>query len=308
MALMSTSPSASAASKPTHQDLNEQYGGVLTDSKKYLYGSDQWGDDGSGSQEMTVLLADEHGASFNATWIWEKNFQYVHAYPNVGYESAQLPTKLSNVKAFHLSGSWSVYPEGQEDAPDKTAALNAIACKADIALDIFMDANETSAMNASRAAYEVMVWQSVWGGVWPIGYYEPPVGAPEYNLSGVTYQLFMGRNQQGQQQSVFSWVPTVYQESIDAEIFELVNELVRIGNITSDMYMGVIQFGSETVHAAKKVVLEMNNIEMKLDVKTTKTVTSRPTATSRAAADVFRAQITNFAVPAALGLGAMLVV
>ncbi|KAJ8063124.1 hypothetical protein OCU04_008367 [Sclerotinia nivalis] len=79
----------------------------------------------------------------------------VHAYPNVGYESIQLPTQISNIETFHLSGSWSVFPVGQESASDMTTALNAIACKADIALDIFLDNNNVSSTNASAATHEI---------------------------------------------------------------------------------------------------------------------------------------------------------
>ncbi|THV48987.1 hypothetical protein BGAL_0217g00120 [Botrytis galanthina] len=295
-----------SAKSSQYQDLNEQYGGALTDSGDYLYGSNKWGDDGSGSQNMTVLLADTNGASFNATWIWEKNIEYVHAYPNVGYESIQLPTTVSNVESFHLSGSWSVFPVASPTASNMTTALNAIACKADIALDMFLDMNNVSSTNASQATHEVMIWQSVWGGVWPIGYYDPPTGAPEYNLSGVTYQLFTGRNQQGQKQAVFSWVPTVYQESIDANVFELVKELVSIGNITNDMYLGLIQFGSETVHASEPVGLQMKDIDMSIGVSSSRTASPTATSTSKGGAERFQAQITNFAMPAALGLGVML--
>ncbi|ESZ94303.1 hypothetical protein SBOR_5299 [Sclerotinia borealis F-4128] len=299
--------SASAKSQ-TYQSLDAKYGGALTDSGDYLYGSNKWGDDGSGSQNMTILLADTNGASFNATWMWEKNIEYVHAYPNVGYQSIQLPTQISNIDTFHLSGSWSFYPVGQESASDMTTALNAVGCKADIALDMFLDNNNVSSTNASVATHEVMVWQSVWGGVWPIGYYDPPTGAPEYKLGDVTYQLFSGHNQQGQKQAVFSWVPTVYQQSIDADISELVKELVTLGNITADMYLGLIQFGSETVHATEPVELQMKDIEMSLGVSSSRTASPTATSTSKGGADMFRAQITNFAVPAALGLGVMLAV
>lgn len=230
----------------------------------------------------------------------------MHAYPNVGYETIQLPTQISNIESFKLSGSWSVFPVGNEYASNMTTALNAIACKANIALDIFLDTNNVSSTNASVATHEVMVWQSVWGGVWPIGYYTPSTSAPSYNLSGVTYQLFSGHNQQGQKQAVFSWVPTVYQESIDADVFELVKELVTIGNITDDMYLGLIQFGSETVHASEPVALQMKDIEMSIGVSSSRTAAASATSTSKGGADRFAAQITNFAIPAALGLGVML--
>ncbi|KAI9650822.1 hypothetical protein NHQ30_000856 [Ciborinia camelliae] len=275
----------SASATDRYQSLNEQFGGALTESGDYLYGSDKWGDDGSGSQNMTV-----------------------HAYPNVGYQSIQLPAQISNIESFQLSGSWTVFPVGEESASNTTSALSAIYCKADIALDMFLDTNNRSSTNASAASHEVMVWQSVWGGVWPIGYHDPPTGAPEYNLSGVTYQLFGGHNQQGQEQGVFSWVPTVYQESIDANVFELVRELVRLGNITEEMYLGLIQFGSETVHAEAPVELQMKDVQMSIAVTSSRTASPTPTSTKKsgAVADMYRPQITNFAVPAALGLGVML--
>jgi len=110
----------------------------------------------------------------------------VHSYPNVGYESIQLPTQLSNVKSFQLNASWAVYPSDQYSATTDINALEAIGTKADIALDMFLDADQNIATNASAAAYEVMVWQAVWGGVWPIGYYTPTDGAPEHVLDGTT--------------------------------------------------------------------------------------------------------------------------
>lgn len=110
----------------------------------------------------------------------------VHSYPNVQYESIQLPTQLSNVKGFQLNASWAVYPTDTYSATTDVDALNAIGVKADIALDMFLDEDPVKAVNASAAAYEIMVWQAVWGGVWPIGYYTPTDGAPEHVLDGTT--------------------------------------------------------------------------------------------------------------------------
>lgn len=51
---------------------------------------------------------------------------------------------------------------------------------------MFLDNDETAAANASAANVEIMVWSAVWGGVWPIGYIDPPVGVPNYTVGGVT--------------------------------------------------------------------------------------------------------------------------
>ncbi|GAB7355556.1 hypothetical protein MBLNU459_g6030t3 [Dothideomycetes sp. NU459] len=272
-----------------------QFEGALTDSGTYLYGTNQWGWDSSGAQCMEANLDDSktHAASFNATWSWEARDVWVHSYPNVGYESAQLPTQLSNIKSFVLDGEWAMYPSDSAVATTNDTALNALGVKADIALDMFIDINNVTSMNASAALLEVLVWQSVWGGVAPIGYDAPPTNI-SYNLSG---------NQQGQKQLVYSWVPSVNQNSINADVAPLISYLYDLGNITSDMYLGLVQFGSETVHATQNITFNVKSASMSLDV-----ISARATSTSSskgAAANVARP--TNFVLPAVLGAAAVLV-
>jgi xyloglucan-specific endo-beta-1,4-glucanase len=175
----------------------------------------------------------------------------VHAYPNVGLQSVQLPSRLDNVKNFNVSAAWDMYPTADPNAADKTAALQAIGTKADIALDMFIDSNSTNSMNASAAAFEVMVWSSVWGGVAPIGYQTFNAESPKYTLSGIEYSLYSGFNQQYQKQAVYSWVPAQNQNGIEADLWELVTYLVKSGVLSNDMYVGLIQFGTETVHATQ---------------------------------------------------------
>lgn len=90
------------------------------------------------------------------------------------------------MNSFQLNASWSVWPTDKYSATTDIDALEAIGCKADIALDMFFDADETLAVNASQAMYEFMVWGAVWGGVWPIGYYTPTTGAPNHTLGDTT--------------------------------------------------------------------------------------------------------------------------
>ncbi|KAF1348177.1 concanavalin A-like lectin/glucanase domain-containing protein [Delphinella strobiligena] len=295
--------------------LCEIYNGATTDSGTYLYGTNQWGNDGSGSQCIYVELDDDStkAASFNATWSWTNNSVWVHSYPNVQYQSIQLPTQLSNVKSFQLNASWSVWPSDDYSATTDIAALTAIGTKADIALDMFLDSDSTTASNASAAEVEVMVWGAVWGGVWPIGYYEPTTGAPEYNTStGVTYQLFVGQNQQGQKQTVYSWVPTSNLDSIEIDVYDLIQMVISAGNITDTMYLGVIQFGTETVHATSNVTTEFKSIYMDLEVNSAKPTptsskgSSSATSTSKGGAMGLMPTITSFAYPVAMGLAAVL--
>ncbi|KAI5196617.1 concanavalin A-like lectin/glucanase [Aureobasidium subglaciale] len=286
-----------------------QYAGASTDTGKYLYGANQWGWDASGAQCMTVGLDDsDDAASFNVTWSWTERDVWVHSYPNVGLESVQLPSRLDNVKSFNVSAAWDMYPSDQPDAANKTEALMAIGTKADIALDMFIDSNNITSMNASAAAFEVMVWSAIWGGVAPIGYQTFNAEAPKYTLNGVEYSLYSGFNQQYQKQAVYSWVPSENQQGIQADLWELVTYLIPRSNITSDMYIGLIQFGTETVHATSNVTFEMQKAQMDLAVVSQKPTTTKgsPPATAGASkGGAFHVAPTNFALPAAaMGLAA----
>lgn len=121
--------------------------------------------------------------------------------------------------------------------------------------------------------------------------------------------LYSGFNQQGQKQAVFSWVPEANQNGLQADLWELVTYLVNAGNLTSDMYLGLIQFGTETVHATQNVTFQMQKAQMDLSVikeKPTTTKGSPPataSATSKGAA--YQVAPTGFALPAAaMGIAA----
>jgi len=201
-----------------------------------------------------------------------------------------------------------MYPTADPNAANKTEALMAIGAKADIALDMFIDGNNITSMNASAAAFEVMVWSAVWGGVAPIGYQTFNAESPKHTVGGVEYSLYSGYNQQYQKQAVYSWVPAENQNGIDANLWELVEYLVNNGTLTSDMYIGLIQWGTETVHATQNVTFEMQKAQMDLSVvkqKPTTTKGSPPATAGASKGAAFHVAPTGFALPAAaMGLAA----
>ncbi|CAD0114264.1 unnamed protein product [Aureobasidium uvarum] len=301
LAVLSPLSVAAASSKNEYKTMCAAYGastadqfaGAVSDSGKYLYGSNQWGWDDSGAQ--LGLDDSDDAASFNVTWSWTER-------------DVWLPSRLDNVKSFNVSAAWDMFPSAQPNAANKTQALIDIGCKADIALDMFIDSNNVTSTNASAAAFEVMVWSSVWGGVAPIGYQTFNAESPKYTLNGVEYSLYSGFNQQGQKQAVFSWVPAENQNGIEADLWELVTYLVNAGNLTSDMYIGLIQFGTETVHATQNVTFEMQKAQMDFSVvkqKPTTTKGSPPATAGASKGAAFHVAPTGFALPAAaMGLAA----
>lgn len=80
-----------------------------------------------------------------------------------------------------------------------------------------------------------------------------------------------------------------------------------MGNLTSDMYIGLIQFGTETVHATSNVTFEMQKAQMDLSVikeKPTTTKGSPPATASASKGAAFQVAPTGYALPAAIGLAA----
>lgn len=106
-------------------------------------------------------------------------------------------------------------------------------------------------------------------------------------------------------------MPKVNLDSINADLSELVRIVTASGNISDSMYLGLIQFGSETVHSPKNITLEMKSARMDLQVNsarpTPKTSKGSATATSSGFGNAMLPTITSFAYPVAMGVAAALV-
>lgn len=88
--------------------------------------------------------------------------------------------------------------------------------------------------------------------------------------------------------------------------------VISAGNITDTMYLGVIQFGTETVHATSNVTTEFKSIYMDLEVNSAKATptsskgSSSATSTSKGGAMGMMPTVTSFAYPIAMGVAAVL--
>lgn len=125
-------------------------------------------------------------------------------------------------------------------------------------------------------------------------------------------QLFVGQNQQGQKQTVYSWVPTTNVDEIQGDLGQLLHYIVASGNLSDTLYLGVVQFGTETVHATQNVTSEFKSIYMDLEVNSAKptpkssSTAGSSTATSKGFAHAMMPTITSFAYPMAMGAAAYL--
>ncbi|KAF2085971.1 glycoside hydrolase family 12 protein, partial [Saccharata proteae CBS 121410] len=236
-----------------------QYDAANSTSLRYTLLADEWGDDGSGEQCMT---ADDSSTSFNATWSWSGNRTEVHSFPSVILNSELFPLSISNLSSLTLNASWSIYPGDSFTAETDGANLATIDTVADVALDMFLDDDGDQAGNASIASTEIMIWQAAYGNLQPLGWDTVSDDPPVVELAGVNYTLFQGNNANGQ--AVFSWVPETNLSSIDTDLYPLMSYLLDGGYIPDSIYLGRMQFGSETMHSSQNMTFMVDYLEMNI--------------------------------------------
>ncbi|KAK7524945.1 concanavalin A-like lectin/glucanase domain-containing protein [Phyllosticta citriasiana] len=240
---------------------------VNTTSLRYTILSNQWGNDGSGLQCVTSELGskDDNATAFNATWRWFGNRTEVHSFPSVILNSNVMPVVVSNLTSITIDASWAIVPSPSDDTETNSTLLASLDTVADVALDMFLDDDPLKSSNASGATTEVMVWQSAYGNLKPLGWDTISADPPIRELSAVNYTLYKGYNANGQ--TVYSWVPNQNQTKLSTDLYPLVDYLVKDGSISDKMYLGRLQFGSETMHSAENqnISFIVSHLEMNVN-------------------------------------------
>lgn len=111
-----------------------------------------------------------NGTAFDATWRWLNNSDKVHAYPHFKLDSPLYPLSLAQLSAVDFTGDWGINVTSalQANTQARAQALNDNDVQYNVALDMFLDANETQAL-ADLPHYEIMVWLSYSYNVYPVG-------------------------------------------------------------------------------------------------------------------------------------------
>jgi len=173
---------------------------------------------------------------------------------------------LSSIKTIALATSWT-YSVG--DTPSTTtdmAALNANLANTNVAIDIFLDADQNAAENSSLAKYEVMVWFAAVGpATQPIGFDKGEVATESIN--GTNFKLYTGKN--SVLQNVLTWSAEATTETFYGDIAPLLTKLDTIptANFTgAGLYMGHLAMGSEAFSATKNVTFSMPLLSIDIGV------------------------------------------
>lgn len=201
---------------------------------------------------------------FTVTWQYPQGpeSQPVHAFPNIRLEGSVLPATLQTVSQMNLGLEWS-YAVGNEPAASTDAqALTGVDLNGNVAIDMFIDSDKTSAQNSSKAKYEVMVWFADFGAAaQPIGQ-EKGVAATQ-QVNGTTFSLYSGQNGLGQ--NVLTWLASGTVETFNGDISPLVTKLstLNLADFPAESdYLGYWSFGSEAFSSNANVTFSVPSLSV----------------------------------------------
>ncbi|EOD44820.1 putative glycosyl transferase protein [Neofusicoccum parvum UCRNP2] len=241
-----------------------QFDAANTTSGLYDIINNAWGDDGSGLTCTTTYLGESTDtfAVFNSTWRWFDTPTEVHSYPDALLNTALFPLVFSDLTSLKLAANWAVVPSPSDETTTNEATLASLDVVANVALDVFLDEDASTASDAATAAYEIMIWQSAYGNIQPIGKFPFNIQClSEVNRASTLYE---GPNANGQ--TVFTWYPDRNLSSISVDYLPLL-ETLRGAQIPSTAYVGRYQWGSETKHSAanQNITFIVNTLTMSVN-------------------------------------------
>ncbi|KAL2437155.1 hypothetical protein ABEF95_016617 [Exophiala dermatitidis] len=221
----------------------------------YVFYNNPWGNDGSGYSCITVK---NNGTAFDATWRWTNNSDKVHAYPHFKLDSSLYPLSIKELAAIDFGGTWAVNVSSaiNDTAQERLQALDDDDVQYNVALDMFLDANASQA-TSDLPQYEIMVWLSYSYDVYPVGIDGSSPDKDQFVVGDTRFFLFHGTNDQNQ--TVFSWLAetnlTTTGNASSTDFSPLVHYLWQFDFMPADLYLGTVQFGTETYHASPDEVL-----------------------------------------------------
>jgi hypothetical protein len=100
----------------------------------------------------------------------------VHAFPNIQVEGNILPATISSISKVDIDLVWSYGIGNETTTASSLADLTADNLNTNVAIDMFIDSDKTSAQSPTKAKYELMVWFAAIGpATQPIGFAQGPV-------------------------------------------------------------------------------------------------------------------------------------
>ncbi|WPA98044.1 uncharacterized protein RHO25_002655 [Cercospora beticola] len=239
----------------------------------YTINNNAWDKDDESGSICTYACEDCRDAiSFYSVWNWTTQDPVrVHAYPHVELRSERLPLQLGELRTLKIAASWSLAPVSLIDGTSQDPTTEPVAgaledndVQANVVLDVFADADVEKSRTPAQQTYELMVWVGVFGNAsWPIGMNEPRDPPVIMSLDDIDFTLYNGTNSRGQ--LVYSWVADQTSPTFDLDFAPLLNYLQRREGIPEDVYVGTVQFGSETFYSDSPMNFSVSSFEAEVE-------------------------------------------
>ncbi|KAG5940104.1 hypothetical protein E4U53_007663 [Claviceps sorghi] len=209
---------------------------------------------------------------FNVTWKYPRALgaKNVHAFPNAKVISQSLPAKLSSIEKMNLDVKWFMSLHNDTDTKITDDELTAKKINANVAIDMFMDKDSTTAGQPDRASHEVMVWFARFGtDTFPIGKTSlEDKGLKTKTLDGTDFNLYYGQNKLTNQK-VLSWVASQPATHFNGSLQPLLDEIFAFENAdypSKTDYVGYFAFGQEAYSSLANVTFSVP--ELRVDFET----------------------------------------
>ncbi|ERS99624.1 uncharacterized protein SPSK_09381 [Sporothrix schenckii 1099-18] len=249
----------------------------ITKGQEFTLNPNQWGWDPTegGGLCMNVTTYDNStyptkttAPAWSITWEYPQGpeSQPVHAFPNVLVDGGVFPATVESLVHIDLDVEWTYGVGNKTAATTDESGLTADNVNANVAVDMFLDKDQTKSGDSSKAAYEVMVWFADFGAAaQPIGL---ATGALTTEvLNGTTFSLYYGTN--SLKQNVLTWLASETTDKFNGDLLPLFTKLFSLKNAnfpSASDYLGYFAFGSEAYYSTDYVTFSVPKLS--IDVTT----------------------------------------
>lgn len=146
---------------------------------------------------------------------------------------------------------------------DQFSAIQSSGVRSNIAVDMFADPDPSIAFanTTTHPSYEIMIWLLLTQPIFPIG----TESLHKFSIASTTFTLWSGKSSNGR--TTFSWLAPVdtFLEYMDADYSPLLQYLWQENMLPGNVYLGSLQFGSETFYSeALNVTFEANGYDFEV--------------------------------------------
>ncbi|PIL34901.1 hypothetical protein GSI_02688 [Ganoderma sinense ZZ0214-1] len=219
-----------------------------TAASKFTLCQNLWGaSTGVGSQSSTLVSASGNTVSWRTKWQWQNNQNNVKSFANVISNYAK-GVQLSALKSAPTAWSWTYESQSsgiraptcrKSPPPVPISSLRSCWRVHRHRYDIWTGTAQSGNPATSASSYEIMIWLSGKGGIWPVG----SKVQSGISLAGHRWTLWKGPNSNWEVLSFVSEDGDITSFNADLKVF--FDYLVKHQGVPSSQYVQTIQAGTE---------------------------------------------------------------